>query len=83
MTIEARWNLQRGVPEDKRYPAKNYTPESPLDYWLLSREKMRRELLGKRETNIMAQAAAKDAAKELEKLIDKELDKLLKDFNKK
>ena len=76
MTEAARINLQKGVPEDKRFPWTNYTPESALDNWILSHMKIREQLITDRELD----ATAKAAAAELEKRIEKELDKLLKDF---
>lgn len=76
MTEAARINLQKGVPEDKRFPWTNYSPESALDNWILSHMKIREQLMIDREMD----ATAKAAAAELEKRIEKELDKLLKDF---
>ena len=76
MIEAARINLQKGVPEDKRFPWTNYTPESALDNWILSHMKIQEQLMIDREMD----ATAKAAAAELEKRIEKELDKLLKDF---
>ena len=76
MTTEARYNLQRGIPEDRTYKWTDYTPESPLDYWILSRMKIREQIMTDRKLDEAAQAAAA----ELEKRIEKELEKLLKDF---
>lgn len=38
MTVEARVNLQKGVPEDKRFPATDYTSDGSLmdNYLLMS-----------------------------------------------
>lgn len=49
MTVEARMNLQKGVPEDRRFPATDYTSDgSFLDEFLLSQAKARREILDRK-----------------------------------
>lgn len=46
MTVEARLNLQKGVPEDKRFPATDYTSDgSFLDDYLIATTKARREIM--------------------------------------
>lgn len=48
MTVEARMNLQKGVPEDRRFPATDYTSDgSILDAFLLSQAKARSQLIGR------------------------------------
>ena len=76
MTTAARINLQKGIPEDKRFEWTNYTAESALDNWVLARVQARRLIIDKQNYDNMVAAAAEDIAKAAEK----ELDKLLKDF---
>ena len=88
MTIEARYNLQMGVPEDKRFPATDYTSDgSFLDNYLLEKARVHRwlnEEQRKRQQAAEEKAAAakmeKDSEKQVEKAIEKALDDLLKDF---
>ena len=40
MTVEARYNLQRGIPEDKSKAGTAYTVDEPLDRYLLERQKI-------------------------------------------
>lgn len=80
MTVAARYNLQRGVPENKMYEHTNYTSDgSALDNWLLAKMRMREMVKQYYEKKEM-QAQSKEVAEELVKMIDKELDKLLKNL---
>ena len=78
MTIQARLNLQRGVPENKLFPATDYTSDGSLiDQYILARVQ-KRDNAGDR---IILDAAAYDAlVNQAAKDIEKELDKLLKDW---
>ena len=76
MTTAARMNLQRGIPEDRRFEHTTYTAESALDRLVLARVEARRLIIDKKNYDEMVAAAAEDIAKAAEK----ELDKLLKDF---
>ena len=76
MTLAARINLQRGIPEDKRFEHTTYNAESALDRLVLARVEARRLIIDKQNYDNMVAAAAEDIAKAAEK----ELDKLLKDF---
>lgn len=82
MTDAARWNLQHGVPEDKRYEWTDYTPTSDLDRWILSHIEMRKKF-NQKQQEIQFQ---KDLEKEIEdkvyKTIDQALEDLLAGFNK-
>lgn len=50
MTVEARFNLQLGVPEDKRYPATDYSSDgSALDNFLLEQARIKRQTPLQRE----------------------------------
>ena len=80
MTVQARYNLQRGVPENKMYEHTNYTSDgSALDNWLLSKMKTK-EMVKKYYEQREEEALSKEIEKELSKIIDKELDKLLKNI---
>lgn len=78
MTIQARLNLQRGVPENKLFPATDYTSDGSLiDQYILARVQ-KRDNAGDR---IILDAAAYDAlVNQAAKDIEKELDKLFKDW---
>lgn len=76
MTIEARYNLQRGKAEDNRYSSTTYNIESLLDGYILARAKSKRLILDAANTD-KAIAAAGEA---LVEAASKELDKLLQDF---
>ncbi len=88
MTIEARRNLQMGVPEDRRFPATDYTSDgSFLDNYLLEKARIHKwlnEEQQKRQQAAEEKAAAakmeKEIEKQVEKAIEKALDDLLKDF---
>ena len=45
MTIEARLNYQKGKPEDKNIEAYNYTIESDLDRFIVSRKEAKNKIL--------------------------------------
>ena len=78
MTIQARLNLQRGVPENKLFPATDYTSDGSLiDQYILARVQ-KRDNAGDR---IILDAAAYDAlVNQAARDIEKELDKLFKDW---
>lgn len=80
MTVAARYNLQRGVPENKMYEHTNYTSDgSVLDNWILAQMKAR-EMAKRYYEKKEMQAQSKEVAEELVKMIDKELDRLLKNL---
>ena len=80
MTVQARYNLQRGVPENKMYEHTNYTSDgSALDNYLLSTMKTK-EMIRKYYEQREVEALGKEIGKELSKIIDKELDNLLKNI---
>ena len=73
MTTEALYNLQRGVPENKIYPATNYTIETALDRYVLSRCEML-EKINQKELR----EAEKKITDDIICLLEKELFKGLK-----
>lgn len=78
MTVEARYNLQKGVPEDTRFEATTYTSDgSALDNWLLARMKLRKQY-----EKYMEQKQLEAFDKKLEKHIEKTIDGLLKELEK-
>ena len=74
MTIQARLNLQRGVPENKLFPATDYTSDGSLiDQYILARVQKRdnagdRIILDSAAYDALVNQAAKDIEKEVEKL---------------
>lgn len=76
MTIEDRYNLQRGKAEDNRYNSTIYNIESLLDAYILARAKNNRLILDAVNTDKAVDAAGKEVAA----AASKELDKLLQDF---
>lgn len=43
MTESARFNLQMGVKEDKRFPHTTYNIESPLDAYIIHKQQIREQ----------------------------------------
>lgn len=82
MTVEARLNLQKGVPEDKRFPATNYTSDgSFLDDYLIATTKARREIMDRYNAQKAQEQRRKEEAqaeKQLEAEIEKRLTRLLR-----
>ena len=76
MTVEARRNLQMGVPEDKRFPATDYTSDgSFLDDYLIATTKARREIMDRynaQKAQERRRAEEAQAQKQLEAEIEKE-----------
>ena len=78
MTIEARWNLQHGIPENKTYSHTTYNIESPLDAYILAKVQLRN---GQGDRLIMDPAAYDTILDQAAKDIEKKIDDLLKDFH--
>lgn len=82
MTVEARLNLQKGVPEDKRFPATDYTSDgSFLDDYLIATTKARREIMDRYNAQKAQEQRRKEEAqaeKQLEAEIEKRLTRLLR-----
>ena len=82
MTVEARRNLQLGVPEDKRFPATDYTSDgSFLDDYLIATTKARREIMDRYNAQKAQEQRRKEEAqaeKQLEAEIEKRLTRLLR-----
>ena len=82
MTVEARMNLQKGVPEDKRFPATDYTSDgSFLDDYLIATTKARREIMDRYNAQKAQEQRRKEEAqaeKQLEAEIEKRLTRLLR-----
>lgn len=78
MTIQARLNLQRGVPENKLFPATDYTSDGSLiDQYILARVQKRDNA----EDRIILDSAAYDAlVNQAARDIEKEVEKLFKDW---
>lgn len=74
MTIEARYNLQRGIPENRLFPATDYTSDGSLiDQYILAKVQMRnngqeRIILDPAAYDALVNQAANDIEKEVEKL---------------
>lgn len=92
MTVEARRNLQLGVPEDRRFPATDYTSDgSFLDEYLIATTKARRGIMERYEAQKAQErrkAEEAQAQKELEaevekkayKAVEKALDDIFKNW---
>ena len=82
MTVEARMNLQKGVPEDKRFPATDYTSDGNfLDDYLIATTKARREIMDRYNAQKAQEQRRKEEAqaeKQLEAEIEKRLTRLLR-----
>ena len=83
MTPEALWNLQHGVPEDKRFPWRDYTPTSYQDHYVLHRMDMINKFRKKQHELKQEKDLEKEIEKQVEQIVDKTLDDLLKSLNKK
>ena len=76
MNIQARYNLQRGTPENKRFPATDYTSDGSLiDQYILARIQSRKNgqdriILNPAAYDALVNQAAKDIVTEVEKLFD-------------
>ena len=74
MTIAARYNLQKDIPEDRRYEHTTYTPESEIDRYILARVDNRRMILDIKNYDDYVRSAGNDiaeaAGKEINKLLD-------------
>lgn len=72
MTDQARFNLSRGIPENKMYSGTNYTPESDFDRYVLAKIAMRdkyRLIIDQKNQEIYENQVANDIAKKIEKLL--------------
>lgn len=73
MTIEARFNLQRGVPENKIHTGTNYTNESLLDSYIIQTQ----EIVNRAKEESSLEGYLKSI---IEERLEEVLDDLLKDF---
>jgi hypothetical protein len=92
MTPEARMNLQMGVPEDKRFPATDYTSDgSFLDDYLIASTKAHQQIMERyqaQQAEKRRKAEEAQAQKELEaevekkayKAVEKALDDIFKNW---
>lgn len=74
MNIQARWNLQHGIPENKSNECTNYTIESPLDSYIYYRMRYKNDFESRKE-NEQQEKAVQEYIKEI---LDSELEKCLK-----
>lgn len=77
MTKSALWNLQHGVPEDRRYPYTTYIPENAIDNLVLSHIQAREQAKQYFDKRAQEQAE-KELAERVAKEIAKQLDKICK-----
>lgn len=81
MTPEARMNLQMGVPEDKRFPATDYTSDgSFLDDYLIASTKANQQIMERyqaQQAEKRRKAEEAQAQKELEAEIEKQATKAI------
>ena len=87
MTPEARYNLQKGKEEDKRFAATDYTPDgSFLDNYIIASAKSKKKIMNRYQERNQAAADKKTfnlLEKEIEKTIEQEIEKVLKEVFKK
>ena len=81
MTLEARINLQHGVPEDRTNEWTNYTIESPLDAMIVQKTKMRNQLREQQQETAFQEYINNLVEEKLQDCLEKSLDDLLKDFH--
>lgn len=75
MTVEARVNLQKGVPEDKRFPATDYTSDGSLmDNYLLMSVNARKQILDRYNAQ-EAEKQRKRAEAQEQKKMEAEIEK--------
>lgn len=86
MTVEARVNLQKGVPEDKRFPATDYTSDGSLmDNYLLMSVNARKQILDRynaQEAEKQRKRAEAQEQAEIEKQTYQAIEKALDDIFK-
>ena len=87
MTPEARYNLQKGIQENKMFPATDYTPDgSFLDSYLLASAKSKKKIMSRYQQRKQAAQEKHTAAmieKEIDKVIEQEITKAVKELFKK
>lgn len=44
MNVIARYNLKKGIPENKFNDSTNYTPENEIDRWIIAHEQKRNRI---------------------------------------
>ena len=84
MTIEARINLQNGVPENKAQEWTNYTVESLLDAFIVQKQKIKETYNQKKREEQQQKALEKYVSKmvneKLQECLEQSLNSILKDF---
>ncbi len=69
MNIQARWNFQRGVPENRSNPATTYTIESSIDSWIMARNKSKHYFFAK-EIEEQEEQIANDIIRKIESTLN-------------
>lgn len=70
-----RYNLQKGIKEDRRFEHTTYIPESELDYYILSQQELRDKLKEKRSHDNLI----KDLSSEVIAEVKKQLQGIIQD----
>ena len=68
LTLHARFNLQRGVPENPLNPATRYFSDSAFDNYILSRAKAK-VIIEERELDKLEDKIALDITNKIDKII--------------
>ena len=80
MTIQARWNIQHGIIENRDYEWTNYSVEDEIDSYILAKIEIRNKY-GNSNRIILDESAYDTIINNVEKNIEKAIDDLLKGFS--
>lgn len=79
MTIEARYNLQKGVPENKIYDGTNYTSNgSAVDNYILGRERIKKMINAREDETKARKLLEKQVKEQVEKQVCPTIERTLK-----
>ena len=81
MTLEARINLQHGVPENRAHEWTNYTIESPLDAIIVQKTQNRNQLREQQQEIAFQEYINQMVEEKLQDCLEKSLEDILKSFN--
>ena len=62
-----RYNLQKGIKEDRRFEHTTYIPESELDYYIRSQQELRDKLKDKRNHDNLIKELSSEVLVEVRK----------------
>ena len=82
MNLEARINLQKGIPENKMNEWTNYNIESPLDAYIVQKQQIRNKYYEQRREEQQQAALEEYVSKMLDDKLEESLEKILGDLLK-